>query len=92
MQNSGADNLWRFLSPRGGHELKIDARVARFNRGSWIGLCFSAATSRSKNGFKWYGTNTDIEDLKGTDSLLSAENRTLETIAGGASLTDTDRI
>ena len=75
-----------------GNELMIDVQMTRFDRGGWIGLCFRAATSRIKNGFKWYGTNTDIEDLKGTDSLVSAENRTLEAIAGGASLTDTDRI
>jgi GAF domain-containing protein len=37
---------------------------------------------------RWYGTNTDIEDRKRAESLLSAEKRTLEMIAGGASLTE----
>ena len=41
---------------------------------------------------RWYGTNTDIEDLKRAKSLLAAEKRVLEMIAGGASLTDTERI
>jgi hypothetical protein len=35
---------------------------------------------------KWYGVNTDIEDRKRSESLLAAEKRTLEMIAGGASL------
>jgi PAS domain S-box-containing protein len=35
---------------------------------------------------RWYGTNTDIEDLKRAESLLAAEKRTLEMIASGASL------
>jgi PAS domain S-box-containing protein len=37
---------------------------------------------------KWYGTNTDIEDRKRAESLLAAEKRSLEMIAGGAPLTD----
>ena len=41
---------------------------------------------------RWYGTNTDIEDLKRAKSLLAATKRVLEMIAGGAGLTDTERI
>jgi PAS domain S-box-containing protein len=37
---------------------------------------------------RWYGTNTDIEDLKRAESLLAAEKRVLEMISGGAGLTD----
>ena len=40
------------------------------------------------NIIKWYGTTTDIEDLKRAESLLSAQKRTLEMIASGASLAD----
>jgi hypothetical protein len=38
--------------------------------------------------FKWYGANTDIEDRRRAESLLAAEKRSLEMIAGGAPLTD----
>jgi PAS domain S-box-containing protein len=37
---------------------------------------------------KWYGTATDIEDRKRTESLRAIEKRTLEMIADGASLED----
>jgi PAS domain S-box-containing protein len=37
---------------------------------------------------RWYGTATDIEDRKRTESLRAAEKRTLEMIADGASLRD----
>jgi hypothetical protein len=33
----------------------------------------------------------DVDERKGAQSLLSAEKKTLERIAGGASRTDTDR-
>jgi PAS domain S-box-containing protein len=36
----------------------------------------------------WYGSATDIDQLKRTESLRSAEKRTLEMIADGASLKD----
>ena len=37
---------------------------------------------------EWYGTATDIEDRKQTESLRAIEKRTLEMIADGASLED----
>jgi len=37
---------------------------------------------------RWYGTNTDIEDLKQVESLLAAEKRALEMITDGAGLND----
>jgi formate hydrogenlyase transcriptional activator len=37
---------------------------------------------------RWYGTATDIEDRKRIEALRSAEKRTLEMIADGASLKD----
>jgi formate hydrogenlyase transcriptional activator len=37
---------------------------------------------------RWYGSATDIDQLKRTESLRSAEKRTLEMIADGASLKD----
>jgi hypothetical protein len=51
---------------------------------------FRAEPVRDDQGriLEWYGTNTDIEDRKRAELLLAAEKRTLEMIAGGASLTD----
>jgi len=40
------------------------------------------------NIFKWYGANTDIEDRKRAEALLTAEKQTLEMIANGACLPD----
>jgi PAS domain S-box-containing protein len=37
---------------------------------------------------RWYGSATDIDQLKRTEALRSAEKRTLEMIADGASLRD----
>jgi PAS domain S-box-containing protein len=38
------------------------------------------------NIVRWYGTNTDIDDLKGAEALLGGEKRLLEMIAKGDSL------
>src|SRR5438552_1437265 len=66
-----------------------EARLRRFN-GEYRWFLFRAVPVRDEQGVvvRWYGTNTDIEDRKRAESLLSAEKRTLEMIAGGASLTD----
>jgi PAS domain S-box-containing protein len=37
---------------------------------------------------RWYGANIDFEERKRAESLLTAEGRTLEMIAGGARLAD----
>ena len=65
------------------------ARLRRFD-GTYRWFLFRAVPVRDEHGalIRWYGTNTDIEDLKRAESLLAAENRVLEMIAGGASLTD----
>jgi hypothetical protein len=37
---------------------------------------------------RWYGSATDIDQLKRTEWLRSAEKRTLEMVADGASIKD----
>jgi PAS domain S-box-containing protein len=66
-----------------------EARLRRFD-GKYRWFLFRAVPVRDDAGkvIRWYGTNTDIEDLKRAQSLLAAEKTTLEMIAAGASLTD----
>src|SRR6266568_3727969 len=79
---------WRTLlaSGRGG---EIEARLRRSD-GEYRWFLIRAAPYRDEKGkiVKWYGTSTDIEDRKQTESLRAAEKRTLEMIADGASLKD----
>ncbi len=91
-------NTWPSLLASGepGEE---EAHLRRFD-GEYRWFLFRAVPVRDEHGKivrwygtstdieKWYGTTTDIEDLKRAESLLAAEKRTLEMIAGGASLTD----
>jgi formate hydrogenlyase transcriptional activator len=64
-----------------------EARLQRFD-GEYRWFLFRAVPVRNERGevVRWYGTNTDIENLKRAESLLSAEKRTLEMIGSGASL------
>ena len=61
-----------------------EARLRRFD-GEYRWFLFRAVPVRDERGklVRWYGTNTDIEDLKRAESLLAAEKRVLEMIAGG---------
>ena len=54
------------------------ARLRRSD-GEYRWFLFRAVPVRDERGeiIRWYGTNTDIEDLKRTEALLSAEKRTL---------------
>ena len=65
------------------------ARLRRCD-GAYRWFLLRAVPVRDAQGkvVSWYGTNTDIEDLKRAELLLAAEKRTLEMIDGGASLTD----
>src|SRR5216684_673846 len=67
---------------------EAEARLRRFD-GEYRWFLFRAVPIRDGQGtvVRWYGTNTDIEDLKRAESLLAAEKRTLEMIGRGASLT-----
>jgi PAS domain S-box-containing protein len=68
---------------------EMEARVRRHD-GEYRRFLFRAEPVRDAHGniVKWYGANTDIEDRKRAESLLAAEKRTLEMIAGGAPLID----
>jgi formate hydrogenlyase transcriptional activator len=68
---------------------EIEGRLRRFD-GEYRWFLFRAEPLRDDAGniVKWYGANTDIEDRKRAESLLAAEKRSLEMIAGGAPLTD----
>jgi PAS domain S-box-containing protein len=68
---------------------EIEARLRRFD-GEYRWFLMRAQPVRDQRGdiVKWYGAVTDIEDRKRAESLLEAEKRSLEMIAGGAPLTD----
>src|SRR5229473_592612 len=79
---------WRALLASG-QAGEIEARLRKYD-GEYRWFLFRAEPARDDHGdiFKWYGTNTDIEERKRAESLLAAEKRTLEMIAGGALLAD----
>ena len=79
---------WRALLAAG-EAGEMEARVRRHD-GEFRRFLFRAEPVRDARGniVKWYGANTDIEDRKRAESLLAAEKRTLEMIAGGAPLID----
>jgi PAS domain S-box-containing protein len=68
---------------------EVEARMRRVD-GVYRWFQFRAAPVRNERGKidRWYGTNTDIEDLKRAELLVYAEKRSLEMIAGGANLAD----
>ena len=79
-------DTWRNLLARGepGEE---EARLRRFD-GEYRWFLFRAVPVRDEQGsvVRWYGTITDIEDLKRAEALLAGENRLLEMMASGCSL------
>ena len=54
----------------------------------WFLIRYNPLLDERKNVLRWYATGTDIQDRKQTETLLAAEKRTLEMIAGGAYLAD----
>jgi formate hydrogenlyase transcriptional activator len=70
-----------------GEAVEIEARLRRYD-GEYRWFLIRAEPLRDNHGdvFKWYGTNTDIDDRKRAEALLAAEKRTLEMIASGSSL------
>jgi formate hydrogenlyase transcriptional activator len=68
---------------------EIEGRLRRFD-GEHRWFLFRAEPMRDDVGnvVRWYGANIDIEERKRAESLLAAEKRSLEMIAGGAPLTD----
>jgi formate hydrogenlyase transcriptional activator len=72
-----------------GESGEIEARLRRYD-GEYHWFLFRIEPLRDEFGsiVRWYGTNTDIQDLKRAQALLSTETGTLEMVARGASLTD----
>jgi PAS domain S-box-containing protein len=81
-------NRWRELLGSG-QPGEIEARVRRASgEYRWFLIRAEAVRSHASDIVRWYGTSTDIEDLKRAESLCAAETCTLEMIADGASLKD----
>jgi PAS domain S-box-containing protein len=66
---------------------ETEARLRRFD-GVYRWFLFRATPSFDNDGrlVKWFGTNTDIDDRRRAECLLSGENRILEMTAKGNSL------
>jgi formate hydrogenlyase transcriptional activator len=81
-------DYWRSLLASG-EAGEIEARLRRFD-GKYRWFLFRAEPLRDCLGeiIRWYGANIDVEERKQAESLLAAEKRTLEMIAGGARLAD----
>jgi PAS domain S-box-containing protein len=80
-------DYWRHVLALG-EAGEIEARLRRYD-GEYRWFLFRAEPVRDSYGdiFKWYGTNTDIEDRKRAEALLAAEIRTLEMVANGVRVT-----
>jgi formate hydrogenlyase transcriptional activator len=85
---SGLRDKWQALLASG-EPGEIEARLRRSD-GEYRWFLLRAEPVRDDLGavVRWYGTITDIEDRKRAESLLAAEKRTLEMIAGGAGLAE----
>jgi len=79
-------DYWRSVLASG-EPGEIEARLRRFD-GVYRWFLFRATPWFDRDGkiVKWFGTNTDIEDLKRTEYLLAGENVVLEMTAKGNSL------
>ena len=87
-ERDGLLDYWRCVLASGKRG-EIAGRLRRHD-GGYRWFLFRAEPLCDENGkiVRWYGTNTDIEDLKQAEHLLAAEKQTLEMIADGASLND----
>jgi len=63
------------------------ARLRRFD-GEYRWFLFRVVPVRDESGaiVRWYGTNTDIEDLYRAQALIATEKKTLEMLGSGSSL------
>src|SRR3981081_904286 len=66
---------------------ELEARLRRAD-GVYRWFLFRVEPLRDPQGtiIKWYGTNTDIDDRKRTETLLAGENQILEMVATGKPL------
>ncbi len=80
---NGLMDYWRSVLDSG-EPSEMEARLRRFD-GVYRWFLFRATPSLNNDGrvVKWFGTNTDIEDRKRTESLLAGENLVLEMTAKG---------
>jgi len=80
---NGLVDYWRSLLGSG-EPGELEARLRRFD-GVYRWFLFRATPSLDTDGrvVKWFGTNTDIEDRKRSESLLAGENLVLEMTAKG---------
>src|SRR5258708_17574972 len=83
---NGLVNYWRSVLASGAPG-EIEGRLRRSD-GVYRWFLFRATPSFDNDGkvVKWFGTNTDIEDRKLAEGLLSGENLLLEMTAKGESL------
>ena len=79
-------NVWHKLLASG-EPGELEARLRRFD-GVYRWFLFRAEPLFNETGtiVKWYGTNTDIDDRKWAEAVLSAEKKILELITGDNSL------
>jgi PAS domain S-box-containing protein len=77
---------WKRIRETGGSS-EVEARMRRFD-GEYRWFLLRASPFRDEEGniVKWYGTNSDIDDLKRAEGLLAGEKRLFEMIATGHSL------
>ena len=80
---NGVVHYWRSVLTSG-EPGEIEARLRRFD-GVYRWFLFRAIPSCDNDGsiVKWFGTNTDIEDRKRAECLLTGENLVLEMTAKG---------
>ena len=82
----GLLDTWRRVLAAGQPD-ETEARVRRFD-GEYRWFLIRTVPVQNESGtlIGWYGTNTDIEDRKRVEMLLSGENRVLEMLAQGRPL------
>src|ERR1700751_3967184 len=79
-------DVWQKLAASG-EPGELEARLRRFDGGyRWFLFRLEPFFDELGNVIKWYGTNTDIDDRKWAEGVLSAEKKILELITGGNSL------
>jgi PAS domain S-box-containing protein len=85
---AGLLRYWRSLLATG-QAGEYEARLRRHD-GSYRWFLFRGIPLHDASGrlVKWYGTNTDVDDRRRAEALLSGEKHLLELLARGGSLRD----
>jgi signal transduction histidine kinase len=79
-------DVWKKLAASG-EPGELEARLRRFDGVyRWFLFRLEPFFDELGNVIKWYGTNTDIDDRKWAEGVLSAEKKILELITGENSL------